>query len=743
MSACTLVTAIRHPHPFCAAAQWALCICCCQSRLALASPSAPPPRAFLQAFPSGQGSVALPNGYALLVSPGAFTELVILKGKEPCARIALRKQMEGWLRMPTTWSDADKANNMLYMETQGAHFLPILQDILPMPDSPDSLLAILDWQDQAGSGTPIKAQHLIRIRLGAHPAITLLRDLPMGEEAQYALPPPRLFTDGKRLLLFTGAGYAPNAKSRLQTIAPDGKVIADIATLPGALIPIQLEKQRLLQLKENGDRIAQPFWTYDLRVGQLRHRPERVAIFQEEKPKPPATPLERLQEAIRENDAPKVRALLAQGIPANADALVEACRMRYESNEIVRLLLDKGAPVNGKSRYGKTPLQTAALLVVTPREQGPALHKLAALVEHGADVNAPDQGEPVLASAVMLHLDTIARFLLLHGADPARTGAAKVTPLHVAALVNDSESAQALIRGGANVNAPDIRGETPLLLAVAVNAPQTAQILLDAGADPNAVRTESGFHYTALFTALQANAPDVALLLVKHGADVNKRGPYGGTPLILALNMWDPRFGQNRSEQSGAPSFAAQKDALIEMLLQKGADINAVDDSRGSPLSAALQQLRNGQGRNWFKELLQRGADPNTRFNGGRTVLFQAVDASRRDLEVPLLLLQRGADVNIADAGGRTPLLEAVDGQDFAYASLLLEHGAKPECYDRVHKTPLLWAAYYGQIDLVKQLIAKGANLQAKDDLGQNALALARKGKQAPTVTYLESLGLR
>ncbi len=60
------------------------------------------------------------------------------------------------------------------------------------------------------------------------------------------------------------------------------------------------------------------------------------------------------------------------------------------------------------------------------------------------------------------------------------------TPLHIAALNNDYDSAASLITKGANVNVKDEHKQTPLHIAALHNALEMAAPLIDKGADVNA-----------------------------------------------------------------------------------------------------------------------------------------------------------------------------------------------------------------------------------------------------------------
>jgi ankyrin repeat protein len=105
------------------------------------------------------------------------------------------------------------------------------------------------------------------------------------------------------------------------------------------------------------------------------------------------------------------------------------------------------------------------------------------------------------------------------------------------------------------------------------------------------------------------------------------------------------------------------------------------------------------------------------------------------------MLIEMEVDPNIRDNRGKTPLILAARSNYFQVAQLLIDNGAELEATDAVfQRTALLFAvSTRGQLDMVKLLARKGANLKAADKRGITALMLAVKKKDI--VSFLLSEG--
>ncbi|MDB4808156.1 ankyrin repeat domain-containing protein [Verrucomicrobia bacterium] len=103
-----------------------------------------------------------------------------------------------------------------------------------------------------------------------------------------------------------------------------------------------------------------------------------------------------------------------------------------------------------------------------------------------------------------------------------------------------------------------------------------------------------------------------------------------------------------------------------------GADVNAKGGmTGGAPLHYAAMF-----GRKEIAELLiAKGADVNAKDEAGRTPLYEAAWQGRG--EIAELLIAKGADVNAKNEDGKTPLDSAIPRKRPGIAGLLRKHGGK------------------------------------------------------------------
>jgi hypothetical protein len=168
-----------------------------------------------------------------------------------------------------------------------------------------------------------------------------------------------------------------------------------------------------------------------------------------------------------ENDAEKIRLLLARGANPNDGALTIAAASRGAAPAI-KLLLEAGASAKDK------PLLFASMTG--------DLENVKLLLTHGADPSSA-----ALAQAVTFGYPAIVRALIAAGAPANLTESSGINLLHWAAIANRPEVIPALVAAGVSINARDESGFTPLIYAATIDFgdSRTVTALVKAGANPS------------------------------------------------------------------------------------------------------------------------------------------------------------------------------------------------------------------------------------------------------------------
>eukprot|EP00798_Chlamydomonas_sp_ICE-L_P027247 gene27247-biopygen995 len=139
-----------------------------------------------------------------------------------------------------------------------------------------------------------------------------------------------------------------------------------------------------------------------------------------------------------------------------------------------------------------------------------------------------------------------------------------------------------------------------------------------------------------------------------------------------------------------------------------------------------------------IKSLLGRGADVNAKDIGRRTPLHYA--SRNGDVESCKVVLDSGAEVDAMDNGGGTPLHYASIHGQVECLKALLECGADVTAKDIGGGTPLHDASRNGHVECVETLLANGAGIDEKDASGRSPSDYAAQNEHAQCLkAFLDS----
>ena len=132
----------------------------------------------------------------------------------------------------------------------------------------------------------------------------------------------------------------------------------------------------------------------------------------------------------------------------------------------------------------------------------------------------------------------IIELMIAYGADIYSTGYCGETCLHAAARNNFAEAARILIKHGCDVHATDDQGRYAIHCTggTVYNTTNTIKFLLEEAGKREDVNLRDFSGRTPLHLATSAGNGDAASVLIQYGADVNAVTNEGNTPLHCARN---------------------------------------------------------------------------------------------------------------------------------------------------------------------------------------------------------------
>lgn len=423
------------------------------------------------------------------------------------------------------------------------------------------------------------------------------------------------------------------------------------------------------------------------------------------------------------------------------------CLMLTTENEkplgMMKLLLDKGALIDAQDEWiawdgkldekgGNTTLMLSVLNTESAKlliERGakiniqsrygqtalmnsvPNIEIAKLLIEKGAKIDLQNKGGQTALILAAPKYTEVVKLLIDKGANIAlRQTEYRASPnaLDCAAISGNIEAAKLILARAVSLGIKDEVLSASLHWAVTANQVAMAKYLLDEGA--NIEGTDQDGHFTPLMETMML---EMVELLISRGANVNAVNKFNYTPLNKAVS----NFIKPDNKEKDCVK-------ILNLLLDKGANLDVQDGNGTTALMWAVQKLVS------TKILLDRGANVNIQSKTGETALMFAAKGGflKKILFIPVigpykdaakLLISKGADVNLQETNGKTALMHAAGalnctGNDYdsytEMVELLIGNGAKIDAEDKDKNTALYWAQRYNRTKTAELLLAKGAN---------------------------------
>lgn len=336
------------------------------------------------------------------------------------------------------------------------------------------------------------------------------------------------------------------------------------------------------------------------------------------------------------------------------------------------------------------------------------------------------------------------RLLLSYKSDPSLKDAEGNTALHKAVrLAYEPLIVEELLKAGTPVNLANNEGDSPLMICVKTGNYQYADALIQAGADVFFKNSITGQSPLSIAVGRGVDAVDKIVLK----SNILQKDNLGNSIILTSIQM------------RGSPE-------VVSLILSKGGDPNATNNSLDNALHVAVRQNMPAQGAllleaktNIFEEnsvkdtpvflALSAKDGPYTWFFTPAVVAARNFNgdtvghlAARRNLADGLEFLRsKGADLKAANQAKETLLHAAVSKDADEASRYLLANGADLAARESKGDSPLHIAVLSNAAKCLPILVLSGADLNSRNFTGEAAIHQAVRKQNKGFVTYLVERG--
>jgi len=230
--------------------------------------------------------------------------------------------------------------------------------------------------------------------------------------------------------------------------------------------------------------------------------------------------------------------------------------------------------------------------------------------------------------------------------------------------------------------------------------------------NPELIKARNARKSTPLHAAVDVNNEPIARYLIEKGADLN----------AVNANRW-------------TPLYYAKNARMAKLLVDNGADINC-NNFNFTPLDIALFNKRTDVA----EYLLERGANIP---EAGTNQSFGFIKTTLKSGSAKFLdkYIRQGFDPLYESEAKRNLMHYAAESDSAELVDYLINRGILPNKADVFGFTQLHLAAWHGNLRVVKTLVQKGLDINARTKDRKTPLSLATEAKKNDVVGYLKSAG--